>query len=64
MITDLLGGQVDFVTAALPSVQQHLASGSLRAIGLGTAKRVPAAPDIRRSSSRACPATWSKRGSR
>jgi len=46
MITDLLGGQVDFVTAALPSVQQHLASGSLRAIGVGTAKRVPAAPDI------------------
>ena len=46
MITDLLGGQVDFVTAALPSVQQHLASGSLRAIGMGTAKRVPAAPDI------------------
>ena len=46
MITDLLGGQVDFVTAALPSVQQHLASGSLRAIGMATAKRVAAAPDI------------------
>jgi tripartite-type tricarboxylate transporter receptor subunit TctC len=46
MVTDLLGGQVDFVTAALPSVQQHLASGSLRAIGVATAKRVAAAPDI------------------
>jgi tripartite-type tricarboxylate transporter receptor subunit TctC len=46
MLTDLLGGQVDFVTAALPSVQQHLASGTLRAIGMGTAKRVAAAPDI------------------
>ena len=46
MVTDLLGGQVDFVTAALPSVQQHLASGSLRAIGMATAKRVAAAPDI------------------
>ena len=46
MLTDLLGGQVDFATAALPSVQQHIASGALRAIGVGAAGRVPAAPDI------------------
>ena len=46
MLTDLLGGQVQFATAALPSVQQHLASGALRAIGMATAQRVPAAPDI------------------
>ena len=46
MVTDLLGGQVQFATAALPSVQQHLASGALRAIGMATAKRVAAAPDI------------------
>ena len=46
MITDLLGGQVQFATAALPSVQQHLASGALRAIGVATTQRVPAAPDI------------------
>jgi len=46
MLTDLLGGQVQFATAALPSVQQHLASGALRAIGVETAQRVPAAPDI------------------
>jgi len=46
MLTDLLGGQVDFATAALPSVQQHIASGALRAIGVGAANRVPAAPDI------------------
>ena len=46
MLTDLIGGQVEFATAALPSVQQHLQSGTLRAIGMGTAKRVPAAPDI------------------
>ena len=46
MVTDLLGGQVQFVTAALPSVQQHLSSGALRAIGVTTAQRVPAAPDI------------------
>lgn len=46
MLTDLIGGQVDFATAALPSVQAHLKSGALRAIGVTTAQRVPAAPDI------------------
>jgi len=46
MVTDLLGGHVDFVTAALPSVQQHLKSGALRAIGVATDRRVAAAPDI------------------
>ena len=46
MVTDVLGGQVQFVTAALPSVQQHIRSGALRAIGMATAQRVPAAPDI------------------
>jgi tripartite-type tricarboxylate transporter receptor subunit TctC len=46
MVTDLIGGQVDFGTAALPSVQAHIKSGALRAIGTLTAQRVPAAPDI------------------
>ena len=46
MLTDLIGGQVDFATAALPSVQAHLKSGALKAIGVATAQRVPAAPDI------------------
>lgn len=46
MVTDLIGGQVEFGTAALPSVQQHLKSGALRAIGMATAQRVPAAPDV------------------
>jgi tripartite-type tricarboxylate transporter receptor subunit TctC len=46
MVTDLLGGQVEFGTVALPSVQQHLKSGALRAIGMATDKRTPAAPDI------------------
>ena len=46
MVTDLIGGQVEFATAALPSVQQHIKSGALRAIGLGSALRTPAAPDI------------------
>ena len=46
MLTDLLGGQVQFATAALPSVQQHLKSGALRAIGMATAQRAPAAAEI------------------
>jgi tripartite-type tricarboxylate transporter receptor subunit TctC len=46
MINDLLGGQVDFATAALPSVQAHLKAGTLRAIGLATAQRATAAPEI------------------
>jgi tripartite-type tricarboxylate transporter receptor subunit TctC len=46
MVTDLVGGQVEFGTVALPSVQGHLKSGSLRAIGMATDKRVPAAPEI------------------
>ena len=46
MVTDLIGGQVQFAALALPSVQQHIKSGALKAIGMGTAQRVAAAPDI------------------
>ncbi len=46
MVTDLIGSQVEFGTAALPSVQAHIKSGALRAIGMLTAQRTPAAPDI------------------
>ena len=46
MLTDLIGGQVEMGTLSLPSIQQHLKSGALRAIGTGTAQRLAAAPDI------------------
>jgi tripartite-type tricarboxylate transporter receptor subunit TctC len=46
MLTDLLGGQIDFATSSLPSVQQHIRSGTLRAIGVGSAARLAAAPEI------------------
>jgi tripartite-type tricarboxylate transporter receptor subunit TctC len=46
MVSDLLGGQVDFATAALPSVQSHIKNGTLRPIGVLTRARTPAAPDI------------------
>jgi tripartite-type tricarboxylate transporter receptor subunit TctC len=46
MVTDLLSGQVDFGTAALPSVQSHIRAGTLRAIGTLAPQRTPAAPEI------------------
>jgi len=46
MITDLLGGQVDFGVLALPSIQAYLKSGALRAIGTSSKTRLTAAPDI------------------
>ena len=46
MVTDMLSGQVDFGTAALPSVQAHIKSGALRAIGTLAPQRTPAAPEI------------------
>jgi tripartite-type tricarboxylate transporter receptor subunit TctC len=46
MLTDLIGGQVEIGALSLPSIQQHLKSGALRAIGTGTATRLAAAPDI------------------
>lgn len=46
MVTDLIGGQIDFGVLALPSVQQHIKSGALRAIGMCGDKRSAAAPDI------------------
>jgi tripartite-type tricarboxylate transporter receptor subunit TctC len=46
MVTDLIGGQVEIGALALPSIQQHLKSGALRAIGVGAATRLAAAPDI------------------
>ena len=46
MVSDLMGGQVDFATAALPSVQGQIKGGQLRAIGLFTPQRTQAAPEI------------------
>jgi tripartite-type tricarboxylate transporter receptor subunit TctC len=46
MLTDLIGGQVDFGVSSLPSLQQHIRSGALRPIGMPSAQRSPAAPDI------------------
>lgn len=46
MLTDIIGGQVDWGVSSLPSVQGFLKTGQLRAIGVGSAQRVAAAPEI------------------
>ncbi|HVF63042.1 MAG TPA: tripartite tricarboxylate transporter substrate binding protein [Casimicrobiaceae bacterium] len=46
MLSDLIAGHVDLGVAAVPAVQGHLKSGALRAIGVGTAARIPQLPDV------------------
>ena len=46
MVTDLLGGQVEWGIVALPSVQGHIRTGALRAISVNGRSRVAAAPEI------------------
>jgi tripartite-type tricarboxylate transporter receptor subunit TctC len=46
MITDLIGGQVDFGVLAVPAVQSHLKAGTLRAVAATGATRVPSFANI------------------
>ena len=46
MLADIIGGQVEWGVSALPTVQGHIKTGALRAIGIGSASRSPAAPEI------------------
>jgi tripartite-type tricarboxylate transporter receptor subunit TctC len=46
MVTDLVGGQIDFATAALPSIQGQIKAGTLRPIGTLAPQRTQAAPEI------------------
>lgn len=46
-ITDLLGGQVPVMYADLVAALPHIKSGSLRAIAVGSPKRVDVIPDVR-----------------
>jgi tripartite-type tricarboxylate transporter receptor subunit TctC len=45
-VQDLLGGQIQMVVTALPTVEGHLKGGKLRALAFTSAKRVPGAPDV------------------
>ena len=45
-VQDLLGGQIQMVVTALPTVEGHLKAGKLRALAFTSAQRVPVAPDV------------------
>jgi len=42
----LMGGEVNCVLSPVPTVSGHLKAGRLRALGVSSAKRVPALPDV------------------
>lgn len=46
LVTDLLGGQVDFATLAVSVALPHVATGALRVIGICTPQRVALAPEL------------------
>jgi tripartite-type tricarboxylate transporter receptor subunit TctC len=45
-VTDLLGGQVSFTITSVLSVMPHVKAGKLRALGVTTAKRASALPEL------------------
>jgi tripartite-type tricarboxylate transporter receptor subunit TctC len=45
-LTDLMGGQIDYAVETVASVVSHVKSGKLKALGVTTAKRSSAMPDI------------------
>ncbi len=46
LVTDLIGGQVDFGVVPFPAVAGHLRSGALHAVGVASAQRIKPAPDL------------------
>jgi len=45
-VTDLIGGQVDYMFDSITSAMPHIQSGKLRALGVTTAKRSSALPNV------------------
>ena len=45
-LTDMLGGQVDLMFDSITSARPHIQSGKLRALGVTTARRSSALPDV------------------
>jgi tripartite-type tricarboxylate transporter receptor subunit TctC len=46
MVTDLMGGQVDWGVVSVPSVQGHLKTGALKAIAIPSPARIPQLPEV------------------
>ena len=45
-LTDLLGGRLSMIFSSMPPALPHVQSGKLRALGVTSAARSPAAPDV------------------
>lgn len=45
-VQDLLGGQIQMMVTALPTVEGHLKSGRLRALAVSSSTRMPSLPDV------------------
>lgn len=45
-VQEVLAGQVQLMFAAVGNVQQHIQAGKLKALGVTTAQRLPAFPDV------------------
>jgi tripartite-type tricarboxylate transporter receptor subunit TctC len=45
-VQDVLAGQVDLMFAAVGNVQTHIKAGKLKALGVTSAKRLPAYPEV------------------
>lgn len=45
-LSDLLGGQINMMVSTFASALPHVKSGRMRALGVTTAKRSPATPDV------------------
>ena len=45
-ITDVVSGQIKMMIYQVPSVRQYIEAGTLKAIGVTTAKRIPSHPDV------------------
>lgn len=45
-VQDVLAGQVELMFAAVGNVQQHIRAGKLKALGVTSAQRLPAFPDV------------------
>jgi tripartite-type tricarboxylate transporter receptor subunit TctC len=45
-LTDLLGGRLQAASAGMPALGAHIRSGKIRAIAVGTQKRIAAMPDV------------------
>ncbi len=60
-LTDLIAGRTQASSAGLPALAPHIKSGKLRAIAVGTPRRIEAMPDVPTVAEMGC---WRRRARR